>query len=266
MHPCIRFLLAITLVLARPAAAPAQDALATSASDEIARGIAAERSLNPAAALRHYETAVARDSANYEANWRAAMALIDLGQETPDSVRSTKLDSLYATAETYARRAMTVDSTKANGHFVLALAIGRAALTKGKKERVRRAIEIRSEALKAAAIDSTHDGAFHVIGRWNAEVMRLSSFSRFMAKTFLGGKILGEASWQVAIDNLERAARLDPTRIYHHLDLAQVYIDRKRYADARRELQMVDSLPSLYFMDTFYKSKATTLRQKIAGR
>jgi hypothetical protein len=161
---------------------------------------------------------------------------------------------------------VAADSTKANGHFALAVAIGRASLTKGKKERVRRAAEIRSEALRAAAIDSTHDGAFHVLGRWHAEVMRLSGLSRLMAKAFLGGGVLGKASWQAATDDLERAVRLAPSRIYHRLDLAHVYVDRKRYADARAELRAIDSLPAAYFMDANYKKDAAALLQKIAGK
>jgi tetratricopeptide (TPR) repeat protein len=244
----------------------AQTPAAPGPPDHVALGIAAERALDPEAALRHYEMAVARDSSDYEANWRAAMALVDLGQQTPDSVRSARRDSLYAAAESYARRAVATDSGKADGHFALAVAVGRASLTKGKQERVRRAAEIRNEALKATAIDSSHAGAYHVLGRWHAEVMRLSGISRLMAKTFLGGGVLGKASWPEAIDNLERAVRLAPSRIYHRLELAAVYADRKRYAEARAELQKVDSLPTIHFMDLTYKKEAALLLRKISGK
>ena len=42
----------------------------------------------PGPALRHYEAALAVDSTNYEANWRAALTLLDMGKQTPDSVKS----------------------------------------------------------------------------------------------------------------------------------------------------------------------------------
>jgi tetratricopeptide (TPR) repeat protein len=244
----------------------AQTPAAPGSPDHVALGIAAERTLDLEAALRHYETAVARDSSDYEANWRAAMVLVDLGQQTPDSVRSARRDSLYAAGESYARRAVATDSGKADGHFALAVAVGRASLTKGKQERVRRAAEIRNEALRATAIDSSHAGAYHVLGRWHAEVMRLSGISRLMAKTVLGGGVLGKASWPEAIDNLERAVRLAPSRIYHRLELAAVYADRKRYAEARAELQKVDSLPAIHFMDLTYKKEAALLLRKISGK
>ena len=59
----------------------------------------------------------------------------------------------------------------------------------GKKERIRRAKIIRSEALRTLALDPSHDGAYHVLGRWNAEIMRLSGLSRFFAKHFLGARV-----------------------------------------------------------------------------
>ena len=161
----------------------------------------------------------------------------------PDSVKSARRDSLYAGAETLARRAVTADSSRAEGHFALAAAIGRASLTMGKKDRIRRAAVIRDEALKRIAIDPRYDGAYHILGRWNAEIMRLSGLSRFFAKSFLGAGVFGKASWDAAISNMEKAVELDPGRIYHRLELAEIYIDRKRYADATRELDEAGRTP-----------------------
>jgi tetratricopeptide (TPR) repeat protein len=206
------------------------------------------------------------DSTSYEANWRAALALITLGNETPDSVKSPQRDSLFARAERDARRAVAGDSLGADGHFLLARALGQTALTKGKKERIRLAGEVRREALRAIELDPRHDGAYHVLGRWNAEVMRLSGLSRFFARSFLGGDIFGQASWDAAISNLERAVQLDSTRITHRLDLARVYVDRKRYGDARSQLQAVETLPVRDFDDPRLKQDAAALLQKIATK
>ena len=64
--------------------------------------------------------------------------------------------------------------------------------------------------------------------------MRLSGLSRFFAKSFLGAGIFNQASWAKAIFNMEKAVELDPGRIYHHLELAEIYAERKRVADAKR--------------------------------
>ncbi|HET8624621.1 MAG TPA: hypothetical protein VFM14_13745 [Gemmatimonadales bacterium] len=206
------------------------------------------------------------DSLDYDANWRHALDLVNQGQQIPDSIKSPARDSLYALAERYAGRAVAANPMGADGHFVLGLAIGRASLSKGKKERIRRAIEIRTEAQAAIGLDPAHDGAYHLLGRWNAEIMRLSGLSRFFARSFIGAGIFKEASWQGAIDNLERATQLDPSRIYHHLDLAEVYIDRRRYPDARAQLEIVDTLPPRDLLDSTYKADARRLLEKIAGK
>lgn len=237
---------------------------AQSADVEVQAGIAARDSLDAKSALRHFERAVAADSTSYEANWRTALTLIDVGSETPDEVKSAARDSMYALSETYARRAVALRPDDAEGHFVLADAIGRASLTKGKKERVQRAKEIRDEALTAIRLNPKHDGAFHILGRWNAEIMRLSGVERFFARNFLGGDIFSKASWNGAVANLERAVELNPRRLFHRLDLARVYVDVKRYADARTQLELIQTLPPIDPGDPAHKQEAAALLAKIS--
>jgi hypothetical protein len=136
----------------------------------------------------------------------------------------------------------------------------------GKKERIRRARIIRDEARRTLALDPRHDGAYHILGRWNAEIMRLSGLSRFFAKTMLGGGIFGEASWEGAISNMERAVALDPGRLYHRLELAEIYVDRKRYDDARAQLAEIEALPDREIMDSVYRREAVALARRIAKK
>jgi len=216
--------------------------------------------------VAHYEAALATDSTDYEANWRAAMALLDLGQQIPDSLPSAERDSLYARAERLARRAVATDSTGADAHFAVAAAVGLASLTKGKKERIRRAQVVRDEALRALELNPRHDGAYHILGRWNAEIMRLSGLSRFFARSFLGAGVFKQASWEEAIANLQRAVQLDPGRIYHRLELAEVYADRKQWDDARAELDRVQTLPDREVLDPLYRARAAELAARIADK
>ena len=244
-----------------PAALAAQDVAGPRQA-----GMGAREARDARGAIEHFQAALAIDSTDYVSNWAGALSLIDLGKVTPDSVPSRERDSLYALAEAYARRAVAANPTDAEGHFALAVAIGRAALTQSKKERVRSAVEIRKEALETIRLDSNHDGGYHVLGRWNAEVMRLSSMQRFFAKAFLGGVALGKASWDEAIRNLEKAVALNPQRIYHRLDLARIYVDRRRYADARAQLEQIASLPLLDHGDETYQAEAAALLEEIRPR
>jgi tetratricopeptide (TPR) repeat protein len=236
------------------------------AADHVALGLAAGEAHDLPTALQHFEAALDQDSANYEANWRGALTLLTLGEQLPGSGKNPERDSLYAQAERYARRAVAADPAGADGHFALAASLGHTSLTMGRKARIRRAASIRNEAMRTLALDPQHDGAYHILGRWNAEIMRLSGLSRFFAKNFLGAGIFNQASWARAIYNMEKAVQLDPGRIYHHLELAEIYAERKRPTDAETQLQLIESLPEREVMDSVYKREAAALRRRLARR
>jgi tetratricopeptide (TPR) repeat protein len=257
--------LVVSLAALGPSRAAAQ-ATVPAAPNPVEEGIAAFNARDPVAALRFFEEALAADSTSYEANWRAALTLITLGAQTPDSVKSPGRDSLYAQAARYARRAVQADSNGADGQFVLANALGRTALTKSKDERIRLASEIRNAALRAIEINPRHDGAYHVLGRWNEEIMRLSGLSRFFARNLMGAHVFGQASWENAIANMQRAVELDPRRIVHRLDLARIYVERKRWSDARAQLDTLEALPERDFLDPQYKETGAVMLQRIAGK
>jgi tetratricopeptide (TPR) repeat protein len=229
-------------------------------------GVAATEARDLSRALRHFEAALKQDSMNYEANWRAALTLGLMGDPFPISKKSAKRDSLYARAERHARRAVVANPGRAEGHFALAASLGRATLMMGPEEKVRRAILIRNEALRALAIESRHDGAHHILGRWNAEIMRLPRITRFFAKHFLGARVFDQASWQKATFHMERAVELGRGRIYHHLALADIYLDTGRVREAVVQLRIVDSLPVREALDANYRQQAADLRKRLARR
>ncbi len=245
---------------------PVSRAAAQGVHDHVSLGNTAMQVHDLRTALAHYRAALALDSTDYEANWRASIALLDQGEQIPDDVKSPQRDSLYARAERLARRAVAADSLGADGHFALAASVGRASLSMGKKARIRRASLIRDEALRTIALNPRHDGAYHILGVWNAEIMRLSGLSRFFAKSLLGAGVFKQASWDAATSHMERAVALDPGRLYHRLELAQIYADRKRYGEARAQLRELLALPDREIMDSTYRREAERLEAKIANK
>jgi hypothetical protein len=246
--------------------APTAEPPSDTAPDPLAAGIAAFEARDPGTALALFREALARDSLGYEPNWRIALTLITLGQQTPDAKSSAPRDSLYAEAERRARTAVRADTTQADGWFVLSNAMGRTALTRPPQQRLKLARAIRTAAIRAISLDPGHDGAYHVLGRWHAEIMRLPGIERFFARRVLGARIFDEASWDEATVNLERAVALDTTRIVHRLDLAEVYADRKRFDQARAQLDTIGTMPVREFLDPQHKQKATELLAKIARK
>ena len=232
----------------------------TTAKRNVALGDSLYAARNAQAALADYEAAISVDSMDYEALWKAARSAVDLAEFDPDKDHRA---GLYKQASAYARRAVAIHPDSATPHFHLARALGREALTYGPGTRVKYAKEVRTEALAALAIDSTNPGALHVMGAWNAEICRLSGFSRFMAKNFLGGGIFSQASWQNATDYMEKAVKYDPNRIVHHLDLGRIYQDTGNKDKARAEYQFVINAPVTDYNDPHYQDDARSRLAKL---
>lgn len=239
-----RVLIAATIALSAPLSAQ-------TAAEHIVMGDREHEAMNAAGALAHYQAGIEVDPNNAEALWRASREAVDLG-EFDDARR----DSLYQLGEQYARRGVQANANSSMAHFALAKAIGRRALSMGSRDRVKFAGVVRQEALEALRLDSLNAGALHIMGRWHANVMRLSGVSRFIAKNLLGGRIFSEANWRDATAYLERAAALEPDRVVHKLALAEVYADTKNTAKARETYQAALQLKPLEYNDKHYLEQA----------
>ena len=236
-----------------------------SAAEHNALGDSAHARLDPEEALRHYQAVLVDDSTNYEALWKAGRSMVDIAKQIQGDADSLKRrrDSLYSQARAYAEAAVRVNPNGAEGHFTIAQALGRLSRTRGGKERVRFARIIYDEANKAIELDSTYDGAYHVLGAWNAEIKRLSGFTRFFAKTLFGAGFMNKANWDDAQRYLERAVELKPQHVYHRLELAEVYIDIGKYTAAREQLTTIATLPVGDVSDPQYKKEAEDLLEEI---
>ena len=243
------------VLLLAPAAATAQ-----TAAEHVAVGDREHAAMNATGALAHYEAAIAADPSDYAALWRASREAVDLGEYTEDEAQRK---ALYAKAEGYATRAVSANPGDAEGHFSLARAIGRNALTMGARDRVRFAKQVREEALTALKLSPEHAGALHVMGIWNAEIMRLSGIERFFAKNLLGGKVFGSASWDDAVRYMEASVAADPGRIVHRLDLGRIYADIGNVAKAREQLEWVAKAPVREYNDARYKQEAERALAKL---
>lgn len=230
------------------------------AAEHIAEGDRAHAALDLTSALKHYEAALAVDANNYDALNKAAYDAVDLGEFDPNT---DERNALYKKAEQYARRAVAANPNDAEGHFELSRALGRYALTLGSRDRIKFAKDIRQQALDALKLNPKHAGALHVLGMWNAEIMRLNGFTRMIAKNFLGGAVFGEANWDNAQKYLEQAVQEDPNRITHHRDLAGVYADRGLKAKAIEQYEWIVRAPITEYNDKHYKDEAAQRLAKL---
>ena len=226
---------------------------AQTAADHIALGDKEYVAMNAPAALAHYEEAIKQDPKSYEALWKASRSAVDLGSfERNDKNR----ESDFKSAELYARRAVEVNPGDAEGHFNLARALGKNALTQGPRARIKYATDVRAHALECLKINPKHPGCLHVMGMWNAEVMRLNGFTRMLAKNLLGAKVFSSANWNDAKRYMEESVANEPDRITHRVDLAGVYRDMGDKEKARAEYQAAMKLPNRDYNDRHFKAEA----------
>jgi tetratricopeptide (TPR) repeat protein len=229
------------------------EAGAQTADQHVALGDSAQAVFNPSAALEHYEGALALAPSHIAALQKASRTAADVGEQATTEARR---NDLYRKAEQYARKAIELSPNDAESHFHMARALGLRALSMGVRDRVRFATEIRAHALEALKHDPNHPGALHVIGVWNAEIMRLSGVERFFAKNLLGGKTFGQANWKDAVSYMEKAVAIDPDRLTHHLDLAKIYADVGEKAKARERYTHVINGRQTDVNDPKYKREA----------
>lgn len=226
---------------------------AQTVAEHLAMGDRDRAGLNAQGALRHYEEALKLDPHSFEALVKATGEAVDLSEFNTDE---KERDRLYSVAEQYARRAVEANSADAEAHFQLARALGRKALSVGKRDQVRYAGDVRAEALATLRIEPTHAGALHVMGMWNYNVMSLSGLTRLFAKTFLGGKVFNSANWDDAQKFMEESVAAEPNRIVHHLDLGRVYAARDLKDKAREQYEIVIRATPVEFNDRHYQEEA----------
>ncbi|MCG3118867.1 MAG: hypothetical protein ALAOOOJD_01152 [bacterium] len=210
------------------------------------------------AAYGEYSHAVALDSSNYEALWKLARAYIDVGMSLPRNEKPQR----YFWAEKTARRCVFLYPDSAEGHFFLAVALGRYALFVGGKRKVQIAREVRIEAERTLHLNPKHYGAMHVLGRWHYELANLNFLERTVAKLIFGGLPPG-ASYEKAAAYFEHAIALNPGAPVHRLDYGRTLIKLGRFTAARQQLEKCTALPQVFWDDDQHQREARQLLDKL---
>lgn len=258
--------------LAAPAAAAA-DRDAKPAMSAVAEAVAtadrfyAQRDFE--GALLTCRAALATDSTAYDLWWRLARSLTDRGARATYDGAKPKAQAAFEDAVAAARRAVgtaTIGAAGAKGdrpegHLELAVALGRLALFKGGKDKIRLSKEIKTEADRALAVDSQQDRAHHVLGRWNRGIAELSFFEKTAANTILGGLPKG-ATYDAAVTHFEQAIAINPGYANHHVELGRTLLKLGLKAKARAEFETALACPVKTPFDAEYKNEARELLVK----
>jgi tetratricopeptide (TPR) repeat protein len=217
----------------------------------ISKGLEAEARLDPLAALDCFRRADELRPNDSFILQKVAQQLSDAAfvESDPD-----KTEQMLKEAFSYAKRAVDVNPESAVNRLSLAVLYGRLAGYGDTGTKVRYAQHVRDEAEAALRLDETYAWAYHVLGRWHAEMSRISQAKRIMASLFYGG--FSRPSLDTAIELLERAVELKPDAIAHRVELGFAYAAYGQDERARSQWKRGVQLDSKHLYDPAAKRRA----------
>ena len=188
-------------------------------------------------AVSAYESLLQENPHNPEILWRLARVYVCMGEVAGEKERKV----LYNTAVSYARRCIQADSTRAEGHTWLAGALGYVALYGGLSEQVTLSHEVKSEVDHALAINPDDDIACSIKGSFYRALGNVGWVKRRIAGIFVGS--VPEGGYEESEAALKKAIAIAPGVMRHHYELAVLYLDWDRTAEAKKILEHAVTLP-----------------------
>ena len=211
--------------------------------------------------MKAYETfsqVLKIDPRNYYALWKCSELCSRVGNR--QATKAQKADYFNA-GRIFAETAIKVNPKGADGYYVLAVAMGRKALTESGNERIKAVKEIKTNADKAIAINPNHGRAWHVLGKWHYEVSNLNGLEKAALKIIYGG--LPKSSLAESIKAYEKAKQLEPVFALNNLELAKAYHRHDEDEKAIPLLKQLPSLPAKTEDDAKIKAEGKRLLEKI---
>lgn len=138
----------------------------------------------------------------------------------------------YKTAEYLAKKAIKVQETSADAHYVYAMALGRINENASSKQKIANAKLIKAQADRAIALNPKLAGAHHILGRWHKTIAGFSAIEKAMINSFFGGVPPG-GSYEDAIKAFMTAIGIEPKYMNHQYELAQTYADMGKNVEAK---------------------------------
>lgn len=148
-----------------------------------------------------------------------------------------------------------------HGHLYLSIAVGKLALYQGGKRKVELSKEVRTEAKNALALNAGEDLAEHVMGIWNREMVQLNWFLRKFAELLYGK--FPPASLDESLQHLQRAVKLAPDVVSHHVELGISLAAARQWSKAKAELERALAMPKAWVTDEYYKEQARKELQEV---
>jgi tetratricopeptide (TPR) repeat protein len=226
----------------------------------MALGDSLEKKWDHAGSAAAYLKALEINPASYEAAWRAGDQTTEFANKLPAKDKAGK-EAAFEKARQLCTKAITIDRKGYEGHFRLAVALGRLALFRGGKEKINLAKKVKAEGDTAVALNPNADLAWHLIGRWHQDLANLNWALRAVAKIIFGG--IPPGSNEEAAAAFQKAIAINPNHVEHHLELARTYKLMGKKELMKAPLEKALSLPSVEEDDPAFKAEAREMLAKL---
>ena len=170
-------------------------------------------------ALSRYQDVLKANPDQYQALWRAAELSVRIGQRYSDITRKS---AYFDAARAYADHALVLRPEGGESNYAVALALFSQATLLSARERLRAYRDLRSHVFLAVKQRPDLPDAWQLLGRWQYRVSHYNVLERLYSKLVLGGVPEGGSS-RAAMESVERARELAPSRLQYCYDLARMY-------------------------------------------
>ncbi|MCR5890193.1 hypothetical protein LRS06_20930 [Hymenobacter sp. J193] len=225
----------------------------------LAEARALQRQYRDSEALDKYEQVLRQDDKNYEALWQAALLNLSIGRRYTDETRKS---AYYTMARGYAERSWALRQEGPESNYAVALTLYNQATLLRAKDRLRAYRDMKAYVFMAVARRPDWSEAWQLLGRWHYRVDHYNLLERAFSGLFLGGRPDG-ASSRKAIDALQRAQELNPQRIEVYYDLARVFENQDRRAQALDILRRAATLTPFTTEELEISRRCRNLREKL---
>jgi tetratricopeptide (TPR) repeat protein len=231
---------------------------AQSVSNLMAKGDVADRAHNPALALQSYLPAEKMDPNNVKLLLRISRQYRHLMSDTGNKATKIKYGRVALTYDTRLAKLAPRDS---DAQLSVAITYGKMIPLLGKKEQVAASPRIKAAADKALKLNPRNDTAWHVLGRWNQGLAKISGLKRK-----LGGMLYGKlptGTYKESVRCFNKAIAIDPKRLRNYIELGCTYSLAGQPEYARKCLKKGLSLPSKEKDDPSIKAKGRAVLAKL---
>ncbi len=196
---------------------------------------------------------------DFEARWRATRLAIGFGIMGPDAEARR---AWLRIADDHGSQLLRIRPGDPEALAWAAAAKGQRAIVEdGSRTVANLARDAWSLTGRLLAARPDHPLGNHVRGKVHQEVARLPAVKRFVARLFLGSRLVGQAKWELAEEHILRAISGDPGMVLFYLDLGETYRYQGKTTEAVATYRRGLAVPDRFPVDARFKA---TMRSRLA--